>query len=181
MRTDELALALLDVVAYSTGFTMKLALRFQPGGADVDPRGLMMQTHGPGPEQLRFGVAFSDGRKATNLGPRRPPSEDPPEISLSRGGGGGGGSRGFEFGYWVYPLPPPGKITLAVEWPARGLAEVRHELDAAPILEAAARSEELWEDNRPIGGGPSPTPWSTSSTSSGIFRLPDAPPPAPGP
>jgi hypothetical protein len=152
-RTDELALALLDIVAYSTGFGLKLVLRFRPD-ADFDPRSMMMQMHGGDPDELRFGIAFSDGRKATNLGPRRPPSEDPPEISLSRGGGGGGGSRGWEFNFWVYPLPPPGPITLALEWPARGLAESRHELDAGAILEAAAKSEKLWDDNRPIGPGP---------------------------
>ena len=152
-RTDELALALLDVVAYSTGFSMKLALRFQPG-AEIDPRNMMMQMHGGDPEQLRFGIAFADGRKATNLGRPGPPSDEPPEISLSRSGGGGGGGRGFEFGYWVYPLPPAGTTALVVEWPARGLAETRHELDAEPIIAAAAHSEELWEDDRPIGPGP---------------------------
>jgi hypothetical protein len=172
-RTDELALALLDVVAYTTGFSMRLALRFQPG-AEIDPRNVMMQMHGGGPEQLRFGIAFVDGRKATNLGMPRPPSDEPPEISLTRGGGGGGGGRGWEFGYWAYPLPPPGQITLVVDWPARDLPESRHELDAAPIIEAAATSEKLWDDDRPIGrGGPSSTTW-------GISRRPDAPPPAPG-
>ncbi len=177
-RNDELALALLDLVAYSTGFALKLVLRFRPG-ADFDPRSMMMQMHGD-PEQLRFGIAYSDGRKATNLGPHRPPRDDPPEISLTRGGSGGGGSRGWELGYWAYPLPPPGKLTLALEWPARGVEETRHELDAAPIIEAAAKSEQLWDDDRPIGGGP-PRPgpswgpgWST------IYPRPDAGPPARG-
>ncbi len=73
----------------------------------------------PGPmglpeEQLRFGVEFADGRKATNLGWPGRPLDEPPAISLARrGGGGGGGSWGP--GYWVlYPLPPEGQLTLAV-------------------------------------------------------------------
>jgi hypothetical protein len=159
-RTDELALALFDITAYSTGFSLRLGLRLHPD-ASIDPRGLMMQLHGGpmggGDEQLRFGVEFADGRKATNVGPRRPPGEEELPISLTPRGGGGGGGLSFDVGYWVFPLPPPGKLTVAVEWPARGLPETRHELAADAILEAAELSEQLWEDERPIGRRPPPS------------------------
>jgi hypothetical protein len=158
-----LAVALLDVVSYSTGFVFRLALRVRPDAADFDPRQVMMQLHGgPGPmgsndEQLRFGVEFGDGRKATNLGPRRPPAGEPPSISLTPHGGGGGGGRSWQIGFWVYPLPPSGPLTLAISWPSRSIPEQTHSLDAAPIIDAAAESVVLWEDNRPIrvgGHGP---------------------------
>lgn len=170
-RSDELAVALIDVVAYSPGFSLRLALRVHPQASDVDPRLVMMQLHGgPGvasEDQLRFGVAFADGRKATNLGGRpsvRSPSDEAPAISLSgRGGGGGGGGLAWEFGYWVYPLPPSGALTLAIAWPARALAEQTHVLDAAPILAAAALSEVLWPDERPLGSDrPPPAPGSAA-------------------
>ena len=149
-RTDELALGVVDVSAYSTGFSLRLALRFHPD-AEFDPRGLMM--HMRGEDGLRFGVGFADGRKATSgFGPR-PPRRDAPEIHLSMHGGGGGGSSGWSFGYWVYPLPPPGPVVLAAEWPGR-FPETLHELDSTPIIEAAARSEILWEDDRPFGQTP---------------------------
>jgi hypothetical protein len=154
-RSDELALALLSALAYSTGFLLRLALRFHPDAA-IDPRGLMLQLHGGqggSEEQLRFGVEFPDGRKATNLGARRPPAEEEPLISLAMAAGTGGGGLSFDFSYWVFPLPPPGTITLAVAWPSRGVAETRHVLEAAPILDAAGSSNQLWADARHIGGG----------------------------
>ena len=62
--------ALVDVVAYTTGFTLRLALAVHPEATDFDPRQVMMQLHGgsmgSGADHLRFGVEFADGRKATN-------------------------------------------------------------------------------------------------------------------
>jgi hypothetical protein len=160
-RTEELAVALVDAVAYTTGFTLRLAIRFHPDAADFDPHEVMGQLHGmprgSTDERLRFGVEFADGRKATNLGPRRPPADEPPDISLSHNGGGGGGNRGWQTGYWIYPLPPSGPMTLAIAWSGRDIPEETHTIDAAPIIEAAAESTILWEDNRPIRtGGPPP-------------------------
>jgi hypothetical protein len=153
-RNDELAVALVDVVAYSTGFALRLALRIHPDATDFDPRQMMTQFHG-GPmgsadERLRFGVEFSDGRKATNLGPRRPPGPEAPPISLAPHGGGGGGGRGWQTGYWIFPLPPPGSLTVAIGWPARRIAEETHTLDVQPIIQAATGSLVLWQDTRPI-------------------------------
>jgi hypothetical protein len=159
VRNDELALALVDVVAYSTGFALRLTLRLHPEADHFDPHELMRQLHG-GPMgstegKLRFGVEFADGRKATNLGPRRPPREGPPPLSLIPQGGGGGGSGSWQTGYWVFPLPPPGPINLAVAWPARGIDETFHVIDPEPIVAAARDSIVLWDDNRPIrDGGP---------------------------
>jgi hypothetical protein len=101
---------------------------------------------------LRFGVEFADGRRATNLGHRDRTAESPPAITLNPRDGSGGGGRSFDFGYWVFPLPPPGTLTFAVEWPARGIELTRHEVDAAPILAAAAKSEQLWKDDLPLRG-----------------------------
>jgi hypothetical protein len=158
-RNDELALGLGDVVAYSTGFSVRIGMRLAPTSM-LEPRVLMPQLHGFGPrggdDQLRFGVEFADGRRATNLAPRRPPHEVEPEISLVPSGGAGGGGRTFNVGYWIYPLPPPGPITVAIEWPAHRVREQRHELDGAAIAEAGARSEQLWEDDRPIRRDPRP-------------------------
>ncbi len=115
----------------------------------------MLQFHG-GPmgsteDRLRFGVEFSDGRKATNLGPRRPTDESPP-INLGMGGGGGGSGT-----KWWSPTPtgsatrcpPAGPITIAVAWPHFHIPEKSVQFDAAAIIEAATRAEQLWEDDRP--------------------------------
>jgi hypothetical protein len=94
------------------------------------------------PDLLRFGVEFADGRRATSLGRRPGPDSAAPEMTMTQIGGGG---RGFEFRYWVFPPPLPGMLILAIEWPARGVELTKKEIDAGPILEAAARSERLWE------------------------------------
>jgi hypothetical protein len=41
----------------------------------------------------------------------------------------------------VWPLPPPGPLVFACEWPAAGMALTRHEIDAQPILDAAGRTQ----------------------------------------
>jgi hypothetical protein len=158
-QNDEFGLGLTDVVAYSTGFALRLGLRLHPG-TRLDPGSLLGQFHGSptgGDEQLRFGVEFSDGRKATNQVVRRPPGEEETISLVSRGGSASGGGLSFDIGYWVYPLPSPGKLTVAVEWPGRSLPETRHDLDAGVILEAAGGSAELWEDTRPVGRRPPPS------------------------
>ena len=167
-RTENLAVALVDAVAYSTGFALRLALRLHHEADDFDPHQVMMQLRGrpmgSDEERLRFGIEFADGRKATNLGPRRRHSDEPPEISLSPHGGGGGGGRSWQVGYWVFPLPPSGPLVIAIAWPARGIEEGSNTVDAAPIIEAAANSIVLWEDERPIrSGGPAPMTQTGSS------------------
>jgi len=114
-------------------------------------RGLAGATELP-PDLLRFGVEFSDGRRATTIERFRNSSDEPPEIAfMQRGGGGGGGS--WEFSFWIWPLPPAGPLTFAVEWPAEGVELTTCQIDTAPLLEASARSEELWEDDGEIGPG----------------------------
>ena len=46
--------------------------------------------------------------------------------------------------YWVSPLPPPGPLAFASEWPAFGIPESRAEVDARLLLDAAGDSIELW-------------------------------------
>ena len=95
---------------------------------------------------LRFGVQFADGRKATNLDrPSYDPEHEPDRPVLSEHGGGGGGSA-WDMEYWVWPLPPAGPFAFVCEWPGRGIAESRTEIDAAAILEAAGRAVTLWPD-----------------------------------
>jgi hypothetical protein len=99
-------------------------------------------------ELLRFGVQFADGRKATNLD--RPPydleARAPDRPVLDQHGGGGGGSA-WDMEHWVWPLPPAGPFAFVCEWPSRGIAESRAEIDARLILEAAGRAVTLWPDD----------------------------------
>lgn len=163
-KTDTLALAVTEVVAHSTGFAFRLVSKLHHA-KDIDPHQMMMQFRG-GPregdeDRLRFGVEFSDGRKATNLGPRRPPGEPPP-INLGMGGGGGGSGQGWSYAQWVYPLPPEGPITIAIAWPHFDIPEKTVQFDAAPIIEAATHVQQLWADDRPYRSDTPPGPSSGS-------------------
>jgi hypothetical protein len=165
-KPDMLALAVTEVVAYSTGFAFRLVFKLHHDAKDIDPHQMMMQFRpmGGDEDRLRFGIEFSDGRKATNLGPRRPP-EEPPAINLVMGGGGGGSGSGWSYAQWVYPLPPEGPVTLAIAWPHFDIPEKTVEFDASPIIEAATRVERLWEDDRPYRSDTPPARSSGSATS----------------
>ena len=158
-RTHDLAVA-VDAVAFTTGVELKLvAARRRPSAAD-DPLELqyrfMHHLRPSGelpPELLRFGVELSDGRRATSLEtgpgtvfPLGGGEEPEPEGPLLSFGGGRGDNDRLESEYWLWPLPPPGPLAFVVEWPAEGIELTRREVDSAPIIEAAARSELLWAE-----------------------------------
>ena len=62
------------------------------------------------------------------------------------GGGGGGGGGSWRQSQWVWPLPPPGAVTLVCEWPAMDIPLTRRELDAQTILDAAKRAQVIFSD-----------------------------------
>jgi hypothetical protein len=156
VRRADLAIAVTDFRSYSSGIAGRLIVRLRerdPGGRMMHPMHLMMRTRGAKPDELpdellRFGIEFPDGRRATTID-NRPGRDEPPEIVLMQRGGGGGGN-GWEFGFWIWPLPPEGPLTVAVEWPSESVELTTSQLDAAPLLAAASQSEALWE---PSDGG----------------------------
>jgi hypothetical protein len=140
-------------LAYPTGFELEVRVELAADAADLDPS-LNGPHHRPGSrsgsswdEMLKFGVEFSDGRKATNVSLRRPGSEAPEEPVLWGMGGGGGGGR-WRQDFWVWPLPPPGPVTLVCEWPVAGIALSRAEIDAQVLLVAAGRAVAAFSEPR---------------------------------
>jgi hypothetical protein len=158
-RTDDTVVALADMRGYPTGFVFTLSLRLRnvPAG-QPEPLWPFPLVSGPGtvdgeslPDgMLRFGLQFADGRRATNLDryPFIPEDQEPDQPVLIEGGGvgGGGGGAVWDMEYAVRPLPPPGPLAFVCAWPGRGIPESRVEVDAEPILEAAARAVTLWAD-----------------------------------
>lgn len=156
-RTADVAVAVADVVAYSTGIELGLAVRLRTVDELDDPYGMRYARPRAGRadlagEFLRFGVELADGSRATNIDAI--PFGDPERtlsspVLVPRGGGGGG--RTWDQRMWLWPLPPAGTLAFACEWPKRGIELTRAEVDTAPILAAAAAAEQLWQ-----GGGPTP-------------------------
>jgi hypothetical protein len=154
-HTESVAVALLQIVAFSTGFSFHLVVRRRHEG-DVRDHRFFDDIHHPGtarPDALHFGVQYGDGRKATTMGSRggAPPHERT-DIVLSPGGGSGG-PRTYDMHMWVWPLPPPGLVAFVSEWLAESIPLTRREVDAAAILDAARRSLALWPDESSDDGG----------------------------
>jgi hypothetical protein len=159
-RTGEVAIAITELVAFTNGFEVLLSTRRreQRQGPARRPYGGGPMAGPDDPAALRFGVQFADGRKATSQAfglssaarryfmaaqQGRTPEPPPGPIIHPRGGGGGGGR--YDFRYFVWPLPSPGRLVLACEWPAEGVPETLQEIDAGEILSRAADSTRLWE------------------------------------
>jgi len=165
VNTGDVALYLNTVLAYPTGFELRLDTRARLESDDEDEdapdplgsywrmsgRRLRRNSREIPPEVLRFGVEFSDGSKVTNIAsehaffPEAKESDARPESAprlVNQGGGGGGGS--WHDAYWVHPLPPPGKLAFVCEWPQQQIELTKTVIEADTILAAAARARELW-------------------------------------
>jgi hypothetical protein len=102
--------------------------------------------------RLKWGFEFADGRRVTNLDPWPPyPDErDPawePDRPVLIGGGGGGGDRYVDVDYWLWPLPPAGRLRVACQWLEQGIEMSTQDLDTEPFREAVARAQPIWPPN----------------------------------
>jgi hypothetical protein len=144
--SDEAAVMLRGFACYPSGFAFELAVTTRYEISDFedplhgDPFGLWgRRPDGAG----RFGVAFSDGRRATLERPRSMPEPAAAPISIVPGGGGGGAGY-YASGLFVQPLPPPGPVTFAVEWKSAGIEETLHTIDGELFIEAAKRAKRVF-------------------------------------
>lgn len=95
---------------------------------------------------LRLGIQFAEGSKVTNTRGLHHHRHAPEQPVMFVGGGGGGGGGHWRQSQWVWPLPPPGPMTFACEWPAMDIPLTFYELDAQPILDAAGRAQIIFSD-----------------------------------
>lgn len=159
-RTEDTAVSLERFISYPSGFGFTLVVRgrTEEAGWRIDESMSESWRHQRNrveipPERLRFGIQFADGSKATNLYfSHAQQGESPTAPVLQQRGGGGGGGR-WEQDYWVWPLPVPGQLGFACEWPSQGIPFTRVEMDAGRILEAVTRAQPLWPDEDPGSEG----------------------------
>ncbi len=161
-RTDDVAVAVTGVHAYTSGiaFTVSVRLRHErvlPGRHDLHD--VVSGWRGSSDGQLLLGAEFADGRAASTAGLGRAPAADSGlDQPLLVPGGGGGSERHADHEYWLAPVPPPGPLTLVVACTALGIAETAVEVDGDLLVQAAARSEVLWPYEPPAepswGDGP---------------------------
>lgn len=96
--------------------------------------------------RLKWGIELADGRRVTNVDPWPDPADprELPDRPVLFGGGGGGDDRAVDRHYWLWPLPPPGPLTVVLQWPMLGIEQTTTRLDADEIIAAAARSQPVW-------------------------------------
>lgn len=124
-------IATLTVSEDALGVTWHVINRRVPPGAARDQLALRETARGgPLPDEfLRLGVAYDDGRAATNL-PWDDEDEDDdagedPERLTWRMRGGSGTPTVVSTTIEVVPGPGPGPVVLVCEWPALGVPESR--------------------------------------------------------
>ena len=144
-QNEQAAVYLGRCAAYPAGLDFELHVIAAASAGDLDPslNGIYQRPGGGSTyeEMLRFGVAFADGRKGSNLGGFTRSGEEP-EGPVLWGMGGGGGR--WHQGFWMWPLPPIGPLFFVCEWPAAGISLTRVEVDSERLRDAAGRSRELF-------------------------------------
>ena len=150
-RTDEVALAVGNVLGYPNGFefTVNARLRHEQfvwGKSPLHP--LADPRTGQEPAlALRLGVLYADSRRARTSSYRPIPVDDADgEHLVLQEVGTGGSERQWDGQFWVHPLPPSGPVTFVASWLLYEVAEARAELDSSVIHEAAGRAVILWPD-----------------------------------
>ena len=148
-RTDQVAVAVTGLSAFSTGIEIFLTARIRPSAGHPEehlpggPRDLAASRR-----SFRFGLQFSDGGKAVGRqGGRRPDHDSEPAGPVLYPFAGGGGPHSFISRWWAWPLPPAGPLEFVCEWPPFDIAESRAGIDAELVLDAARRSIRLWPEN----------------------------------
>lgn len=133
-----------SVSGYSEGFEMRIHALTKasdshapkPFLADIDEMG--RQRAG-----VRASIMYSDGRKGSSSDTvqgrfaKQKPSVGDLSIWPTEGHGGSGR---FDQCYWISPLPPQGRVFVAIQWPEASL-DATIEIDAAVIAAAAAHAE----------------------------------------
>ena len=120
-----------SILAYSTAISFDV-VRLSDGDEVSDP------AESPWGD-LRFRVTYADGSESRNDQGWEEDAVDPPgPVVLSWHS-----SSGQRSSYVLWPLPPPGAVTVRCQSPV--MPEQTVTFDAALLLDAAAQSKRLWE------------------------------------
>ena len=88
-------------------------------------------------------VEYADGRRVSSDDAWQDAEAPVSALHLAVERASGGPPRA-SMHCFLWPLPPPGVITFRFRWPGQGVVEQTTTIDAAVILDAAARVCQLW-------------------------------------
>ncbi|MGP3690370.1 hypothetical protein ACTVZO_37710 [Streptomyces sp. IBSNAI002] len=161
-RGTHVCVALNGVRAWPSGATLDLVIFARrvrwPGPRSLAPFPQPLPRAGDA-EGLALSVRYADGRRACTAdhhrGSPRQGRARTPEDPVLRYGDGGGGPFLYRQSVHLWPLPPPGRLTVTAAWPGRGVPESRTDLDATAIRDAAGQATAIWPDlaGLPFAGG----------------------------
>jgi hypothetical protein len=162
-KTDDLAVAVSGVAAYTSGISFELVVRFRALPAGIRRHELHELVSGwgdePDPRRMLLGVEYADGRKASNIGGpawrEGGVSHDQPILTS---GGGGGSDLAQDMSFWLSPIPPDGPLSFVFAWTALGVEETRHVVKDAALTSASARAVVLWPRQADDDHEPPPEP-----------------------
>ena len=157
-RTSQAVIALQHVVAFPEGCSLTLHLAARRGALDESAwHGLVESNMGrdpgltPAEADLKFGVRFPDGSKATTVDHPFPgwahPTDRPEPPMLTEASAEASSSDQSYQGHrqlWLWPLPPPGPFELVVEWRGMGIDATSVSLDGSAIASAAEQAQPYW-------------------------------------
>ena len=138
-RSGRVGVAVRHVVAFPAGVEVEVEARSRgtaPGPDDVT-----------GLADLRFGVVLADGRVAAQddeAGLRGGAGPMLKVTGFEGSSGGPGGDEHVRMSVWLWPLPPPGPVTVTCSWPGGGLQEASIVLDGDAIRAAASQAQPFW-------------------------------------
>lgn len=147
-RNDKAVVGVAGGLAFTTGFELDVYAFSLGERPEIEPfdRGAI-ENGGLPPEIVRVGLEYADGSKLMSTNPRRwggedeeDQAEDRPTMRPQRGTGR---HREWRQVFWCWPLPPPGPLQLICEWPAMEIGLTRREIQAQPVLDAAARAQRI--------------------------------------
>ncbi len=146
VRTDKVLLTMDHFSVFPAGVQFTINLSVRPPASIHD---MPWELHGRNasaddPEFLRLGIAFSDGSTWTNLPGPFPSFDEEPTGPVVISQGGGGGENSWSMDQWLWPIPPPGDLTIYAAWPAYGVDETSIVIDATPFAAAAKAAEQIW-------------------------------------
>jgi hypothetical protein len=157
-RTDRAVVALPHAVAFRQGCLLSLDVAVQRGPLDEPAWSSLVDgsfTRHPGAtgleDDLKFGVRFPDGSRATTVGHAfrgwaKPTDRPEPHMLVEAGAASSSGQRSYHKHrqLWLWPLPPAAPFEFVIEWASLGIDSVSVELDGNAIARAGEKALPYW-------------------------------------
>jgi hypothetical protein len=154
-RGERGAVGLSHAIVHPTGVLLQL-LAVARGLTQAEANAVFHEQFGFGgdelpPGLLRFGLELPGGARLSNVSPDalrvlHEDEEPAAPVLVPTGGGGGQGYSDravLRNAYWLWPLPEPGPLRFACEWPLTGIPQTTSEIDGAALVAAASGATPL--------------------------------------